>query len=65
MWQKRSEFAAFELGYHVYKEILEAAAGEVPVCEREPHNGALDRTRCLPMPFSLVTLSELLVRTDR
>ena len=29
-------------GYHVYKEIWEAAAGEVLVCEKEPHN-ALDR----------------------
>ena len=29
-------------GYHVYKEIWEAAAGEVLMCEREPHN-ALDR----------------------
>ena len=34
-----------------------AAAGEVPVCERETHNGALDRNHCLPMPFSLVTFS--------
>ena len=25
-------------GYHVYKEIWEAAVGEEPVCAREPHN---------------------------
>ena len=25
-------------GYHVYKEIWEAAAGEVLRCEREPQN---------------------------
>ena len=29
-------------GYHVYKEILETAVGEVLLCTREPHN-ALDR----------------------
>ena len=29
-------------GYHVYKEILEAAVGEVLMCTREPYN-ALDR----------------------
>ena len=25
-------------GYHVYKEICEAAVGEELVCAREPHN---------------------------
>ena len=25
-------------GYHVYKEIWEPVAGEVLMCEREPHN---------------------------
>ena len=27
-------------GYHVYKEIWEAAVGEILVCEREPRNAA-------------------------
>ena len=26
-------------GYHVYKEIWEAATGEILICERELHNG--------------------------
>ena len=26
-------------GYHVYKEIWEAATGEILICEREFHNG--------------------------
>ena len=25
-------------GYHVYKEVWEAAAGEMLICEREPRN---------------------------
>ena len=51
-------------GHHVYKEIWEAAAGEVLVYEREPHN-ALDRTaRCLPKPFSLVTSASLFARAN-
>ena len=26
-------------GYHIYKEIMDAAAGGALVCEREPQNG--------------------------
>ena len=59
-------------GYHVYKEIWEVAAGEVLVCEREPHN-ALDRyvpaaCQCLSRwkPSPPPCLQERLhVRTDR
>ena len=34
-------FAAFEDTMYIYKEIWEAAVGEVLMCVREPHN-ALD-----------------------
>ena len=33
------EIACCVCGYHVYREIWEAAVGETLVCEREPQNG--------------------------
>ena len=47
-------------GYHIYKEIWEAAAGEVLMCERETHN---DRDRYAVAACVLATLLAFLAAT--
>ena len=42
MCEKIDDMKSFCIrSYHIYKEIWEAAAGEVLMCERETHNGML------------------------
>ena len=44
-------------GFHVYKEIWEAATGEILICERELHNG---RDRYAVAMKNLLVLAALL-----